>query len=555
MHKCWVYDIIIYMKTLTEKRRYTEDDLNAMSKKDLLLITLSLQDQIQQMNENFEQLIEQLRIANQNRFGRHSEKLDAIDGQMSLFNEAEDEVDPSAGEPPVEEVVKSYKRKRKKGKLEADLSGFPKEEVPHTVSREILDAFYGPGNWKKMPTEEFNRLRYEPASWTVEHHTVEVYVGTGGLHQDEFFRANRPKDLIQKSIATPSLGAAILNGKYVNAMPLYRISQEFERHDLNLSRQTLANWVIAFSKYFKPLWERMKYHLLQLPVTQADETPLQVIHDGGPPGSKSYMWVHRSGEYFRDKPIVLYEYQRTRHHEHPLSFYKGYKGVLVTDGLQQYHLVEQKIDGLTNANCWAHARRDFADACKAIGKTNTLALKASVAHQALELIAGIYHADEALKDLSAEERLEQRKIKVEPLVDAFFLWIREQLSSGASLPKGKTAEGLNYCLNHERYLRIFLTDGNVPIDNSASERAIRPFCIGKKNWVVTNTEKGAEASALAYSIAESAKLNNLKPYDYFKHLLTELPDRMDDKDHIDPETLDDLMPWASELPEVCHKRR
>ena len=182
-------------------------------------------------------------------------------------------------------------------------------------------------------------------------------------------------------------------------------------------------------------------------------------------------------------------------------------------------------------------------------------IKQSVAHQALELIAKIYAADEKLKSLTAEERLDQRKTKVKPLVEAFFTWVRDKLSSSYGLPKGKTMEGLNYCLKHEEYLKVFLDDGNVPIDNSASERAIRPFCIGKKNWMFINSVKGAHASALAYSIAESAKANNLRPYMYYKYLLTELPERMDEKGNIDPSTLDDLMPWAESLPEECYKRR
>ena len=382
-----------------------------------------------------------------------------------------------------------------------------------------------------------------------------MYVGTGGDHQDEFLRGKRPKDLIRNSIVTPSLGAGILNGKYVLTLPLYRIEQEFERNGLTLSRQTMANWIISFAKYLNPVWNRMKYHLMQLPVVQADETPVQVIEDGRPAGSKSYMWVHRSGELCPEKAIVLYEYQKTRHHQHPLEFYQGYNGVLETDGLQQYHLVEQKIPGLQNANCWAHARRDFADACKAMDKSSPQVKKQSIAHQALELIAKIYTEEGKLKDLTAEERLKQRLIKVKPLVEAYFTWVRAQLSAERVLPKGKAADGLNYSLNHEKYLKVFLTDGNVPIDNSASERAIRPFCVGKKNWVLINSVKGAEASALAYSIAESAKANNLKPYPYFKHLLTELPNRIDEKGNIDTSTLDNLMPWADGLPEECYKRR
>ena len=256
-------------------------------------------------------------------------------------------------------VVKAYKRKKQKGKRLEDLKNLPHEEILHAVPKEKLDSFFGPGNWRQMPSDNFQRLRYEPATYTVENHTVEVYVGTDGEHQDEFLRGKRNPDLLRNSIVTPSLGAAVLNGKYVNAMLLHRIAQEFDRNDLNISRQTMANRVIAFDRYFKPVWERMKEHLLTLPVVQADETPTQVIQDGRPAGSKSYMWVHRSGEFFKDKPMVLYEYQKTRHRDHPKEFYRGYHGVLVTDGLQQYHLVEQEVEGLTNANCWAHYPRNI----------------------------------------------------------------------------------------------------------------------------------------------------------------------------------------------------
>lgn len=536
-------------------KQYTAEELKNMSAEALAFIVLSQQEQLKTLNANLENLIEQIRIANSNQYGRKSEKLDVIDGQMCLFNEAEAFSDPDAEEPQVEDVVKSSKRKKQKGKRDSDLEGFPVESHTHDISEEELNAFFGEGNWKEMPLEVFKRLRYEPARWTVEKHTVHVYVGTGGDHQDEFLRGSRPKDLLRNSIVTESLGAAVLNGKYVLALPLNRISEEFARGGLTLSRQTMANWVIGFMKYFEPLWARMKEHLLSQEVVQADETPVLVVQDGREGVHNSYMWVHRSSELCKEKPVVLYEYQKTRHHEHPLEFYKDFKGVLETDGLQQYHLLEEKLPDLVNANCWTHARRDFADACKAIGKSNTDALKMSVAHQALELIARIFHEDEMLKDLSSEERLKQRQIIVKPLVEAYFAWVREQIASNRFLPKGKTMQGLNYCLNHEKQLKIFLENGDVPIDNSASERSIRPFCLGKKNWVLINSVKGARASAVAYSIAESAKLNQLKPYEYFKYLLSELPYRMDSNGNIDPSTLDNLMPWSKDLSEDCYKRR
>ena len=461
-------------------------------------------------------------------------------------------------EPDVEDVLpRKTKRKKAKGQREEDLKDFPEDIIPtHTVSKETLDAFYGEGNWRQMPSETYKRLRHEPESWTVEVHTVDVFVGTDGEHQDEFMRGDRPKDLFRGSIATPSLVASILNVKYVNSAPLHRIEQEFSRNGVNISKQTMSNWIIGSSqRYFAPLVECMKQELLKLPVTQSDETPTQVIRDDRNPGSKSYMWVHRSGEFYTERPIVIYEYQKGRNHELPLAFYQNYEGILVTDGLSQYHLIEKKLPGLTNANCWAHARRDYADAIKIADKANPDTVRRSVAYQALSRISQIYKLEGALKDLSAEERLRERQNTIKPLVEEYFVWVKTQLKNTVVPPKGKTAEGLKYSINQEKYLKVFLTDGNVPIDNSASERAIRTFCIGKKNWMFHDSIMGAQASAIIYSISETAKLNNLRPYYYFKHLLTELPKLCDEKGNIDSAKLEHLLPWAKELPAECRKPR
>ncbi|MDY6221142.1 MAG: IS66 family transposase [Candidatus Alectryocaccobium sp.] len=534
-------------------KKYTLNELNTLSREDLMTIVLSMQCQLDQMNENIEKLIEQIRIANQQRFGRKTEKLNVMEGQLSLFDEAEALYDPDIPEPQLEEAVPKIKRaKKRSGKREADLSGFPQEEIRHDVSRDRLIEVFGEGNYKQMPDETYKRLRYTPASWTVEIHTVEVYVGTDGLHQDEFIRGNRPKDLLRNSIVTPSLEAAILNGKYVNSIPLYRIEQEFERNGVFISRQNMANWtILCAERYFAPLYERLKAELLKYPVTQADETPVQVVNDGRKAGSKSYMWVHRSGEYFKERPVVLYEYQKTRHHEHPEKFYKDYKGVLVTDGLNQYHLIEKNLKGLINANCWAHARRVFSDAVKAIPDKESAGF--STAYQALVRISAIYKLDESLKELDPETRLRERQVNVRPLVEEYFAWVKEVLHT--QLPKGKTAEGLNYSINQEKYLKIFLSDPYVPIDNSASERAIRTFCVGKKNWVLIDSIRGAQASATIYSISETAKLNNLSTYNYFNHLLTELPKIVDKNGNVNADALESLLPWSKELPDTCHKPR
>lgn len=416
-----------------------------------------------------------------------------------------------------------------------------------------------------MLPDKYIRVRCQPASYTVEDHEVDVAVGTGGLHQDEFLRADRPKDLLRNSVATHSLAAAIMNGKYTNAFPLYRIEQEFKANGVNISRQTMANWVIRISqKYLEPVWRCLHDELLKQGVIQADETTCQVVHDNNPddpndkkgaPGHKNYMWLYRSTQFNREHPIVIYEYQRTRHHKHPEEFLQGFRGILETDGLQQYHMLEDRIPGFTNASCWIHARRFFADAVKSLGKNSGVKPGQTIAGHALAMISAMYKIEDTLKDLSADERLRERKKKIEPLVDVFFVWVKETLADEKALPRGKTAEGLRYCVNQEKYLRVFLTNGDVPMDNSASERAIRPFTIGRKNWVIIDSIKGARASAVVYSIVETAKLNNLNVYYYLDYLLTELPEMTDQDGNIDTAKIKQLLPWSDQLPERCHKPR
>lgn len=342
---------------------YSQDQLNSFSKEQLIMLFLAMQDQMVQMNRNLENLIEQIRISNQQRFGRKTEKSDQIAGQMSLFNEAEVTADPDAPEPE-EETVVSIRRRKSSGKRNDDFKDLPHEEHHHALTDEQLDAFFGKGNWRRMKSDKYIRVRCQPARYTVENHEVDVAVGTDGDHQDEFLRGDRPADLLRNSVVTPSLMAAILNGKYTNAIPLYRIEQEFRANGINISRQNMSNWVVRVSeKYLNAVWRRMKEELLKQDVTQADETTCQVIHDNDPndpedrksaAGHKNYMWVYRSGEFNKERPIVLYEYQRGRHHKYPEAFYRNYKGIVETDGLQQYHMLEDLLPGFTNASCWVH---------------------------------------------------------------------------------------------------------------------------------------------------------------------------------------------------------
>ena len=323
---------------------------------------------------------------------------------------------------------------------EEDLKDFPQEVIPHDIPEQELNEAFGEGNWKSMPDEIFWQLRFEPVKWTAEKHIIKVYVGTDGAHQDEFLRGDHPETMFRGSIATPSLEAAIINAKYVNSNPLDRISRDFQANGLNLSKQTMSNWTVwTAERYLLPVCDFMRKRQLEAHVNQSDETPVDVIHDGRPAGSQSYMWVHITGELSPVSPIIVYEYQKTRHSDHPKAYYKDFDGILMTDGLEQYHKLERDLTGVKNANCMAHARRHFAYAIKAIGKSNPKTVESSVAYKALVRIGAIYDLEGALKEQTPEERLKERQASIKPLVEEFFSWLQKMHFIG-NLPRGRETQ-------------------------------------------------------------------------------------------------------------------
>ena len=556
----------------------SEEQLVKLNKKDILQLLLEsmaqekelrsqlavLTDELKRTNQQMQVILEKWNLAQANRFGRSSEKMGYDTGtcqQLELavmyaecFNEAEATVNETPpDEPDMEEVtVTAHKRKKHAGKREEDLKDLPHAEpVISTLTEEELLEQLGPG-YRQLKDEVYQRLEFHPSSFEVNEYHICVYVSADGK---KFAKAKRPQaDLFRNSIATPSLLAGILNYKYVNALPVHRLAQDFKRSEVNISPQVMCNWVIKSSEiYFSLVYDWMKDVLLKQPVVQADETTLKVNRDGRKAGSSSYMWVYITGEHDDSgKKIVLYDYCRTRSTEHLREFLSSYKGILVSDGYQSYHTFS-KEQSLTSAGCWTHCRRRFVNAIKAAQKDlPEEALKNSIAYQALARISAIYKLDGSWKERTSEYRMEHRQRILKPLVDEYFDWVKEQIKTCNVLPKSETGEGLSYSINQEKYLRAFLDNRDIPIDNSACERAIRPFCVGRKNWNVIDTVEGAQASAIVYSIAETAKANNLKPYQYFEYLLTELPERISRKKD-STFSLDDLMPWSPKLPMSCRK--
>ena len=530
--------------------KYTEEQLNSLDRETLIKLFLAQQEQFENIDHTLQLVLEQMADLKRHRFGRSSEKHEAenqisfmeVDGKIVFFNEAEA---VAAGENTQEEPENVSRRKpqKKQGKREEDLEGLPVVVVEHSMTDDELEDKFGKGGFKQLPDEVYRRYSFTPAKIEVEEHHVKVYAGK---ETEEIVKAPHPRTLLRGSLVSPSLEAAIMNAKYVNAVPLYRQEQEFERYGLHIPRQNMANWTIQCAdRYLAVLYDYLHEKLYSYHVLQADETPVLVNKDGRPAGSKSYMWVYRTGRMYTERQIVLYEYRKTRNASHPREFLKDFNGVCVTDGYQVYHTIEGEREDLRIAGCWSHARRRFDEAVKALPKQKQ---KDSRAYLALTMIQAIYQEEKQLKDLPAVERKNRRQLRVKPMVEAYFTWVRENLPKVP--PKSKTWEGFHYSLNQEKYLKVFLDDGEVPMDNNAAEQSIRGFCIGKKNWVMIDTIAGAKASAIIYSIAETAKANNLKPYDYFEYLLTEIPKHLDDTDR---SFLDDLLPWSPSLPANCRK--
>ncbi len=521
----------------------TPEQLNKMDKQVLITIIGSLQSQLNTISSQLNFLTEQIALMNQRSFGRKTEKAEDL-GQLTIYdylNEPEALCDDSR-EPEITEVIVSGHIRKKKTRREDNLEGLPARIYDHVLSKEELDKKF-PNGYKELPPEIYKRLSIIPQTLLVDEHHVHVYASKD--NDGTIVKADRPPDLFRNSIATPSLVSSIMTGKYLNHLPLQRQSDCFKSNGIKLETNTMANWMInAADDYLSIIYDELHKHLYDSKVVHADETPFEVIKDGRPAGSKSYMWVYRNGTCDDKHPVVIYDYQATRKTDHPAEFLKDYSGILVTDGYQVYHSLEKRRADLKVAGCWVHAKRKFAEYVKAIGDKD---LEGIIATEATNRISELFHLDNKLDDLPKKEREKQRQSIIKPKVDDFFTWAKESLLKVPA--DGNTARGLNYCINQEQFLRVFLDNGDVPMDNNRAEQAIRPFTVGRKNWVNMYSENGAQSSAVIYSLVETAKANNLRVHEYLELLLSELSAHADDTDR---SFLMDLLPWSKLVQEKCH---
>lgn len=537
----------------------TKEQLENLDKDILITLFLNLQIQLSELNQKsvllnqkIDQQTEIISDLINHRFGRKTEKINLEHPGFhqldfsDILNEAEKSIETVyVMEPDVDDVIMHAKRGKKVGKREADLKGLSTTIIPHELSKEELDKKFGISGWKELPDEIYKRLHYTPASVYVEEHHIKVYAGKDN---ETIIKAMRPKELLGNSLATPSLVAGVIDEKYTKHVPLYRQEQDFNRKGINISRQTMSSWIIrVHERYLSLLYTRMHEELLKHSVIQADETVVEVAKDGRPAGAESRMWVYRTGK-FSDKTIILYDYQKTRGYEHLEKYLHGFKGTLVSDAYSAYEKLNKEHDDVTMAACWAHARRRFSEAEKAIGSKKKEVLKKSVAHQALLKISKIYRIERELSGTPPEERNRIRNCEIKPLIEEYFAWIKSVKDDICVLPNGKTAKGIDYCLNHEVHLKTFLSEPMVPMDNNATEQALRSFCVGRNNWKIIDSISGAQASACVYSIIETAKANNLIPYKYFEYILSVFPNAVEDKSL---SFLDDLLPWSDKLHQNC----
>jgi transposase len=485
---------------------------------------LELEKQVNRLESRNQFLEEQFRLAQQKQFGASSE---GHPGQGELFNEAEELV----AETPVEKEDISYTHNKPKRKpLPKTL---PREVVIHDIAEEDKVCACCNNELHKIGEDKAEKLEFIPAQVKVIEHVRPKYAcracEKSGI-SNHIKQAPVPPSVIPKGYATPSLLSQIITSKYQFGLPLYRQEAMFKQYGIELSRKTMADWMLRCADLLTPLYDRLHELILKQGVIAADETTLKVVSEDK---VKCYMWVYTSGA---DSPegalpntdtpnIVLYDYQSSRAGQCAVDYLQGYNGYLQVDGYAGYHKTQATLAG-----CWAHARRKFVEAKTAQGKKSS-----GRADWALNHIQKLYRIEAQIKGSPPDERQKIRQEKSTILLKQFEAWLIK--SESQVLAKSKLGEAITYCLNQWGKLNTYTQDGHLNIDNNRAERAIKPFVIGRKNWLFSNTASGAKASATLYSVIETAKANGIMPFDYMMYLL----EQVSQPDH----DIEQLLPWRS----------
>jgi transposase len=495
----------------------------------MLLNTTTLPDTAEELKEllldldaryraRIEFLEERIRFFQKELFGRKTEKhpVEFEGRQLHLFNEAEALVREEEAEEKPLNVPAHTRRRPKRKPLPANL---PRVDVIHDIAEDQKICSCG-AELSRIGEETSEKLDVVPAKIQVIRHIRYKYAckRCEGVESEgpAVKIAPAPAQLIPKGLATAGLVAHIAVAKYADALPLYRQEKIFSRLGIDLSRSTMAGWMVKAAMSCEPLLGPLQKELLSGPLVNADETPLQVLDEPGRANtSKSYMWVFRGGT--AGKEVVYYRYSPTRSGDVPREVLQGYHGYLQTDAYSAYEGLEGQV---CLVGCFAHVRRNFVRVIEARGKKSK---KTGSAEVALDYIRQLYALEKAAtrQELSASERYEFRKDKAEEILRKFKDWIDKRLRM--TPPKGLLGKALGYTVNHWPKLVRYVEDGHITPDNNAAENAIRPFVVGRKNWLFAGHPNGAHASAILFSLIETAKACGLEPYAYLRFLFTKIP--------------------------------
>lgn len=462
------------------------------------------------------ELYERLRLARSRLFGRSSE---SHAGQAWLFNEAEAvadacEASDAAHLVPTDTASSTQKRSRVtrgRGKRQPLAAELPRVDVIHEVPESQRTCACGTP-MVEIGQEVSEQLDIVPMQVRVLRHIRKRYGCAKGEHAP--VTAPAAAQVLPKSNASNDLLAMLLIIKYVDGLPLARFEYVLARAGVIVPRHTLARWVIATAQALQPLVNLLRDALLEHDLIHMDETRLQVLKEPGrAPSTQSQMWVQRGGP--PGKPVILFDYDPSRSQLVPVRLLEGWRGYLMVDGLESYNAVAVK-DGVTRLGCWVHARRRFVEAAKAMPTG-----RSGRAQEALAFIAQLYAIEKDCRHHGALERFAVRQTRSRAVLDHFRSWLDRVLHSVP--PSSALGEALTYLANQWARLVRYVERGDLPIDNNPAENAIRPFVVGRKAWMFSDTPAGAHASALIYSLVETAKANGLEPYTWLRNVLRDLP--------------------------------
>lgn len=508
-----------------------------------------LREELAAVKAERDRLVEMVRLANQRFFGCRSERV--VPDQLSLFNDMEAAADPDAAEP---ELDAQAKPRRRGGRRVVDYSRLEQVVVRHELPESAGECPECGCGLEEFKVEVTYALRMVPAHLVAERHERAVYrcpdcCAANAAGEDapaSIVRAPMPAAPIKGSFATPSLIAYILNGKYVNALPLYRMEYDLKCLGAPISRQNMANWTMrVWELWLSRLRARMKELLLQGDIVHADETEVQVLKEPGREAKcKSRMWLFAAPACAR--PIYVYEYNPTRSGKVAEGFLRGWSGWLCTDGYRPYFALENG-GRVANVACLVHIRRKFAEIVKSAGGDAKAEAAGSVALAARRRIDAMFAIDSRFDGMAAAGDFEGRRLGRErdlrPLMDDFYEWAQARRMEAS--PRMALDAALRYAVEYWPYAMNALDDGRLELDNNLAERAIKPFVIGRKNFLFSDAPRCAEASAGIYSVVATAKANGLNPRKYLEWLLAEMPNAADPGD---PAYLDSLMPWSDSVP-------